>query len=48
MYIDLLSRQTTAIQNAKRLAATYGHQSYASRDPFTTVHELVEELNRLL
>lgn len=48
MYDRLLSRQVAAMQNAKRLFAQY-HPVNPERDnPSTTVHLLVEELNRFV
>lgn len=46
LYIRLLTRQGTAIQNAKRLLATYDHPDPCRDDPCTTVFRLVEELIR--
>lgn len=46
LYLRLLSRQKTAIQNAKRLLASYDHSDPYNNDPCTTVFQLVEELNR--
>lgn len=49
LYGRLLSRQTTAIQNAERLLASYQpHHNPARDNPCTTVHLLVQELNRYL
>jgi hypothetical protein len=48
MYGELLARQATAIANAERLFQQYGHRSPAAENPSTTVHLLVEELNRFL
>lgn len=46
LYIRLLPRQVIAIQNAKRLLATYDHPDPCRDDPCTTVFQLVEELIR--
>jgi len=46
LYIRLLNRQPTAIQNAKRLLATYDPPDPCPDDPSTTVFQLVEELIR--
>jgi hypothetical protein len=46
LYIRLLNRQPTAIQNAKRLLATYDPPDPCRDDPSTTVFQLVEELIR--
>lgn len=46
MYNTLLERQPAAIANARRLLAQYNHWQPAIHDPSTTVHHLVEELNR--
>ena len=46
LYAALRSRQPDAIRNAQRLVAQY-HTSDPARDnPSTTVHQLVEELNK--
>lgn len=46
MYERLLTNQDSAIRNAKRLLATHGALNPALHNPFTTVHLLVEELNK--
>lgn len=46
MYAELLDRQETAIENARRLHTTYQPRRLAHDNPATTVHELVEELNK--
>lgn len=48
MYDHLLSLQGTAIKNAKRLLEFYPVPRPALDNPSTTVHILVEELNRFL
>ena len=48
MYDQLLSRQGTAIKNAKRLLEFYPVPRPALDNPSTTVHILVEELDRFL
>jgi len=47
MYDLLKERQPEAIRNARRLLDSYGPDHNPERDnPSTTVHQLVEELNR--
>jgi hypothetical protein len=46
MYTILLDRQATAIDHAHRLYAQYNPWDPATADPSTTVHLLVEELNK--
>ena len=47
MYDLLLDKQRTAIRNSERLLDSYASQSVpSSRNPSTTVHLLVRELNR--
>ena len=48
MYDILLSRQNAAIKNAKKLLKLDGRLNPADMIPSTTVHLLVEELNRLI
>lgn len=48
MYDKLRSKQDTAIKNAKRLLDNYHNPRPAQDNPSTTVHLLVEELNRFL
>ena len=48
MYGQLLSKQGTAIKNARRLLGFYPIPQPAADNPSTTVHILVEELNRFL
>lgn len=48
MYYKLLNKQKTAIENAKRLYDEYDHSNPAKENPSTTVHELVQELNKYL
>ena len=48
LYRDLLPYQTTAIQNAQRLFASYPTPNPAKNNPCTTVYRLVQELNRHL
>jgi hypothetical protein len=45
-YLELESRQPTALAHARRLLAQYDPPNPAADDPSTTVHELVEQLNR--
>lgn len=46
IYDVLLPRQEEAINNARRLIQQYNPRRPAYDDPSTTVHELVEELNK--
>lgn len=46
IYPYLIDRQETALQNARRLLKLYRPYDPARNDPSTTVHCLVEELNR--
>jgi len=46
IFEELLSRQPDAIRNAKRLLAQYSRPNPAADNPSTTVHKLVEQLNR--
>ena len=46
LYDVLLPRQEVALRNAKRLLASYPEHNPAQDDPCTTVHLLVEALNR--
>lgn len=48
IYRELETRQPTALANARRLLAQYDPPNPAADDPSTTVHELVEQLNRFL
>lgn len=48
IYRELESRQSVARANARRLLAQYDPLNPAADDPSTTVHELVEQLNRFL
>jgi hypothetical protein len=48
IYRELESRQPAALANARRLLAGYNPPNPAADDPSTTVHELVEQLNRFL
>jgi len=48
LYRELLSRQDEAIGNADRLLAQYNPRNPAVDDPSTTVHKLVQELNRFV
>jgi len=48
MYENLLSRQSDAIRNAKKLLEQYNPPKPAHDNPSTTVHRLVEELNRFI
>ncbi|NJN68204.1 MAG: RloB domain-containing protein [Chloroflexaceae bacterium] len=46
IYLQLESRQEAALRNAQRLYEQYDPWEPASSDPSTTVHWLVEELNK--
>lgn len=46
MFIELASRQPEAIRNAHRLLTQYDPPNPAQDNPSTTVHLLVEQLNR--
>ncbi len=46
MYEKLLSKQATAIRNAKKLLSTYSSPNPEQDNPSTTVFILVEEPNK--
>jgi len=48
MYQELHDKQPEAIRNAKRLLSNYSPSNPAKDNPSTTVHQLVEELNKRL
>lgn len=48
IYKELINRQDIAIKNSKKLLKQYARQSPVQDNPSTTVHLLVEELNRFL
>lgn len=48
IYRELENRQPVALANARRLLSQYDPPNPATDDPSTTVHELVEQLNRFL
>ncbi len=48
LYHELLPRQDVAIRNAERLVTLYDPPNPAANDPSTTVHKLVQELNRFV
>ena len=50
MYSRLLMHQDIAIERASDLASTYDskNENYATRNPYTTVYKLVEELNKYI
>lgn len=48
LYQELLPRQDAAIRHAERLLAQYNPVSPATDDPATTVHKLVQALNRFV
>jgi hypothetical protein len=48
MYDELFSKQTTAIANAEKLFRQYNRPDPANDNPSTTVHLLVQQLNRFI
>ncbi len=48
MYEKLLDKQKNALRNAKKLLKSYSPSNPAKNDPSTTVHKLVEELNKYI
>lgn len=48
LYRELLPRQDVAIRHAERLLTQYHPANPAADDPSTTVHKLVQELNRFV
>ncbi|NER24920.1 MAG: RloB domain-containing protein [Symploca sp. SIO1C2] len=48
MYDDLIDRQETAIEHAENLLKQYDPHNPAKDNPSTTVHLLVQELNRFI
>ncbi|HLP62447.1 MAG TPA: RloB family protein [Candidatus Deferrimicrobium sp.] len=48
MYRDLLDKQQTAIKNAEKLLKNYDRPNSGENNPATTVHLLVQELNKFL
>ncbi|MCD6185456.1 MAG: RloB domain-containing protein [Deltaproteobacteria bacterium] len=48
MYDHLISKQTTAIKNSMKLFDSYANHLPANENPSTTVHELVQELNKYI
>jgi hypothetical protein len=48
LYQELLPRQNAAIGHAQRLLAQYNPANPTTDDPSTTVHKLVQELNRFV
>ncbi|GAX37701.1 RloB family protein [Nodularia sp. NIES-3585] len=48
IYEDLVDKQATAIKNAKNLLKIYNPHKPESDNPCTTVHKLVEELNKYI
>lgn len=48
IYDELLDKQPTAIRNAKKLLTEYDPHVPAKDNPSTTVHLLVQELNRFI
>ena len=48
MYDLLLDKQNTALRNAKKLLENYNPRTPANNNPSTTVHLLVQELNKYI
>jgi hypothetical protein len=48
MYEQLLAKQPTAVKNARKLLTQYTPPNPEKDNPSTTVHLLVEELNRFI
>ena len=48
IYDELLARQPIAIRNAEKLLTEYDPHVPANDNPSTTVHLLVQELNRFI
>jgi len=48
LYDDLLDKQNTAIENAEKLLNQYEPKNPVKDNPSTTVHLLVQELNRFI
>ena len=48
IYDELLDKQPTAIRNAEKLLTEYDPHVPAKDNPSTTVHLLVQELNRFI
>jgi len=48
MYDDLIDKQNTAIKNSENLLKQYDPHNPAKDNPSTTVHLLVQELNRFI
>lgn len=48
IYDELLDKQSTAIRNAEKLLTQYAPPDPANDNPSTTVHLLVQELNRFI
>ncbi len=48
IYDDLIDRQDTAIKNAKKLLKQYEPQNPEQDNPSTTVHLLIEQLNKFV
>lgn len=46
MYKELLDKQEAALKNAARLIKFYNPVDPGRNNPSTTVHQLVEELNK--
>jgi hypothetical protein len=46
LYLELFNRQEQAIRNAKKLLSSYSPHNPARDNPCTTVHKLVQELNK--
>ena len=48
IYQKLLPRQEATVRRAERLLAQYDPANSAADDPSTTVHQLVQEINRFV
>ncbi len=49
LYAQLLNKQATAIQNAKKLHQNHlNTKKYSDKKPYTSIYELVEELNKCI
>lgn len=48
MYNKLIKKQPDAIRNAKKLLSTYINDNPSKNNPSTTVHNLVESLNKFI
>ena len=48
IYDELIDKQDIAIKNSRKLLKEYPRQSPVQDNPSTTVHLLVEELNKFI